>query len=62
MCPLNDNCSCHEDDEQWWWCDCPDRRGPHVHMPNWDANPKYGTMLTALVDTETGEEVPGSRR
>ena len=45
-----------------WWCNCPDRRGPHVHFPNWDADPRYGNILTALVDTATGCEVPGSRR
>lgn len=43
-----------------WWCDCPDRKGPHVHMPNWGA--KGGSlMITALVDIETGLEIPGSR-
>ena len=44
-----------------WWCDCPDRKGPHVHMPNWDASSRYGLMVTALVDTATGLEVPGTR-
>jgi hypothetical protein len=45
-----------------WWCGCPDRDGPHVHMPNWAANSRYGLVVTALVDTATGLEVPGSRR
>lgn len=49
-------------DSEQWWCDCRDRRGPHVHMPNWGADPKYGMALTALVDTETGKEIPGSRK
>lgn len=48
------------DDEQWW-CNCRERRGPHVHMPNWGADPKYGTMLTALVDTGTGKEIFGRK-
>ena len=49
-------------DEQPWWCDCPDRRGPHVHMPNWGADSRHGMILTALVDIETGQEIPGSRK
>lgn len=44
-----------------WWCGCEDREGPHVHMSNWSAGP-YGPMLTALVDLETGREIPGSRK
>lgn len=44
-----------------WWCDCPDRKGAHVHMPNWDGDSRYGMLLTALVDIETGLEIPGSR-
>ena len=40
--------------------DCPDRKGPHVHMPNWDA--KGGSLvITALVNIETGLEISGSR-
>jgi hypothetical protein len=47
-------------DEEPWWCDCADRKGPHVHMPNWGA--KGGSLIvTALVDTGTGLEIPGSR-
>ncbi len=49
-------------DEEPWWCNCPDRKGPHVHMPNWGADSRYGVALTALVDTETGKEIPGSRK
>ena len=45
-----------------WWCDCPDRKGPHVHMANWSADSRYGMLLTALVDLETGLEIPGSRK
>jgi hypothetical protein len=45
-----------------WWCDCPDRKGPHVHMPNWGAERQYGMVITALVDLETGREIPGSRK
>ena len=48
-------------DGQPWWCDCPDRKGPHVHMPNWGAQ-GGSVVLTALVDTETGREIPGSRK
>jgi hypothetical protein len=44
-----------------WWCDCPDRKGPHVHFPNW-GNEGSSIALTALVDTETGMEIPGSRK
>lgn len=44
-----------------WWCDCPDRKGPHVHMCNWDGDSRYGMLLTALVDRGTGLEIPGSR-
>jgi hypothetical protein len=44
-----------------WWCDCPDRKGAHVHMPNWDGQ-GGSLMLTALVDIETGQEIPGSRK
>jgi len=44
-----------------WWCDCRDRKGPHVHMPNWSG--QGGSIaLTALVDTRTGLEIPGSRK
>ena len=49
-------------DEPPWWCTCPDRKGPHVHMANWSADPKFGMLLTALVDLETGKEIEGSRR
>lgn len=50
-------------DEQPWWCDRPDRKGPHVHMPNWGGSECGGSVcLTALVDIETGCEVPGSRK
>ena len=45
-----------------WWCECKDHRGAHVHMPNWDADSRYGMLLTALVDVETGLEIPGSRK
>jgi len=31
-------------------------------MPNWDGDSRYGMLLTALVDVETGREVPGSRK
>ena len=48
-------------DEQPWWCQCPDRKGPHVHFPNWAAQ-GGSVCLTALVDTETGMEIPGSRK
>ena len=48
-------------DEQPWWCDCPDRKGPHVHFPNWGGQ-GGSVCLTALVDTETGMEIPGSRK
>lgn len=44
-----------------WWCDCPERKGPHVHMPNWSGQGS-SIALTALVDIETGEEIPGSRK
>lgn len=44
-----------------WWCDCPERKGPHVHMPNWGRE-DGSVCLTALVDIETGREIPGSRR
>ena len=50
------------DSAEPWWCDCRDRRGPHVHMANWDGDNRYGMLLTALVDLETGLEIPGSRR
>lgn len=47
-------------DEEPWWCGCPDRKGPHVHFPNWGA--KGGSLIvTALVDIGTGLEIPGSR-
>ena len=36
--------------------------GAHVHMPNWDADSRYGMLLTALVNVETGLEIPGSRK
>jgi hypothetical protein len=49
-----------EGSEEPWWCDCPDREGPHVHMPNWGAKGS-AVLLTALVDTGTGMEIPGSR-
>jgi hypothetical protein len=49
-------------DKEPWWCDCPDRKGPHVHMPNWNGDSRYGMLLTALVDVETGLEIPGSRK
>ena len=49
-----------EPDEPWW-CDCPDRKGPHVHMPNWGGQ-DGSVCLTALVDIETGKEIPGSRK
>jgi hypothetical protein len=49
-----------------WWCGCPDRAGPHVHFPNWGPRPgevrRGGMILSALVDTATGLEIPGSRR
>ena len=47
--------------EELWWCDCRDRKGPHVHMPNWDGG-GGSLMLTALVDIKTGMEIPGSRK
>ena len=50
------------DQPEPWWCNCPDRRAPHVHMPNWDGNTAYGMTITALVDTTTGHEKPGTRR
>ena len=49
-------------DDEPWWCDCPDRKGPHVYMANWSADSRYGMILTALVDIETGLEIPGSRK
>ncbi len=48
------------DDEEPWWCDCHDRKEPHVHMPNWDGK-GGGLTVSALVDIETGWEIPGSR-
>ena len=48
-------------DEQPWWCQCPDRKGPHVHFPNWGGQ-GGSVCLTALVDIETGREIPGSRK
>lgn len=33
-----------------WWCECSDRRRPHVHCP-------WGGMHTHLVDPETGLSV-----
>lgn len=49
-------------DEQAWWCDCPERKGPHVHFPNWGGECGGSVCLTALVDVETGREIPGSRK
>lgn len=49
-------------DAEPWWCDCPERKGPHVHFPNWASECGGSVCLTALVDTGTGLEVPGSRR
>ena len=31
-------------------------------MPNWGGDGRYGMLLTALVDVETGLEIPGSRK
>jgi hypothetical protein len=31
-------------------------------MPNWGAASRYGMILTALVDLETGREIPDSRK
>ena len=50
------------DSPEAWWCDCEARQGPHVHMSNWGADSRYGVALTALVDIETGREIPGSRK
>ena len=49
------------DSLEQWWCSCSDRKGPHVHMPNWDGQ-GGSIVLTALVDIETGQEIPSSRR
>jgi len=42
-----------DSEEETWWCDCRDRKG---------ADSRHGMILTALVDIETGQEIPGSRK